>query len=301
MAGSSSSPPDEDEERAGRNNNGTDGTDGAAADAGACGGRDGGTINASAHSRFPRGLGPGAYHVIPLRSSSYGSRRSSFNTDRQQGADQGTASATGSSGGAGATSGSGASPGSSAAVSITATAYPVEERDALEDLPSAEVVDPDEFKGPEPKPFHRRREGRVTLAVVGLLLLAVAVLVGVLYTKSSGGSQLVGAAGDVSSAPPTPAPTFDPRSTLQVVQDRGTIRCGVENEAAGEVRFGQYTADLCRRLAAAVLGDPSRIELVPVDDSDRYRRLLDREVDVMYAGDSFTLEKLVREVSTACI
>ena len=305
----------------------------------------------SAGSGFPRGLGPGAYHVIPLNSdaiqlpvpngfdgssrrSSFtnGSRQSSFDADLQEaqrrsslastesvpGAhaipginstsrrssfDSGSASdqlvpsasaATGSgSGSAGATSGSGTGAGSTE-IDITATAYLVEDRDELENLPSAEVVDPDEFKGPEPKPFHRRREGRITLAVVGLLLLAVAVLLGVFYSNnSSGGTQL---AAEVPTASPTQAPTFDPRPTLQVVQDRGVARCGVENEAAGEVRFGQYTADLCRRLAAAIFGDPSRIRLVPVDDNDRYGRLSNREVDVMIAGDSFTVEKLVREV-----
>ena len=155
-------------------------------------------------------------------------------------------------------------------------------------------MDPDEFKGPEPKPFHRRREGRITLAVVGLLLLAVVVLVGVYSVNSSGGTQL---AAEVPTTSPTQAPTFDTRPTLQVVQDRGIVRCGVENEAAGEVRFGRYTADLCRRLAAAIFGDPSRIQLVPIDDNDRYGRLSNREVDVMLAGDSFTVEKLVREVS----
>ena len=332
------------------------------------------TTNNTSRSRFSRGLGPGAYHVIPRRNgngngndspsdatartdvaevttigdtsigdiqqpvqhgffapsgtssrrSSFNagnsSRRSSFSADPQQAgrraslasiesvpgahaipginnfdgsaSDQHPIAATG--------SGSGSLSGRTE-IDVTATAYLVEERDALEDLPSAELVDPDEFKGPEPEPFHRRREGRVTMVVVGLLLLAVAAVLGVFYTNSSGGSQVAGTAGGVPTASPTQAPTFDPRPTLQVVQDRGTVRCGVENVAAGEVRFGQYTADLCRRLAAAVLGDPSRIRLVPVDDNNRYGRLSDREVDVMYAGDSFTLEKLVREVGTTCM
>ena len=348
--------------------------------------------NDTARSRFPRGLGPGAYHVIPrrggngngigndnpsdasartdvadvaevtrsgdassgdiqlpvehgflaLNGTSASSRRSSINTGTSAGSRQGSAisaitdpqqaqrrrtslaasieSAPGAHAIPGINSGRDSFDGSASdqqltaatktetgsgsgsghtEIDITATAYLVEERDALEDLPSAEVVDPDEFKGPEPEPFHRRREGWVTMVVVGLLLLAVAVVLGVFSTNSSGGSQVAGTAGGVPTASPTQAPTFDPRPTLQVVQDRGTVRCGVENEAAGEIRFGKYTADLCRRLAAAVLGDPSRIRLVPVDDNNRYGRLSDREVDVMYAGDSFTLEKLVREVSTA--
>ena len=179
---------------------------------------------------------------------------------------------------------------------VTATAYLVEDQQELEDLPSAEIVDLDEIR-PPPQPFHRRREGRVTLLVIGLLLLALAILLGVLLTNDSSTSE-GSLADNVFTEMPTQAPTYDPRPTLEAVQSRGVVRCGIEEAAGGAVRFGQYTTNMCQGLAAAVLGDPSRVRLMPVGDNDRYRRLLDREVDVLFAGDTFTLEKLVREAST---
>lgn len=179
---------------------------------------------------------------------------------------------------------------------VTATAYLVEDRQELEDLPSAEIVDLDEIR-PSPGPFHRRREGRVTLLVTGVLLLALAIILGVLLTNGSS-SSAESLEDNIATEMPTQAPTFDPRPTLEAVQSRGVVRCGIEEAAGGAVRFGQYTTDMCQSLAAAVLGDPSRVRLVPVGDDDRYRRLLDRDVDVLYAGDTITLEKLVRESST---
>ena len=89
---------------------------------------------------------------------------------------------------------------------VTATAYLVEDRQELEDLPSAEVVDLDEIPPPPPEPFHRRREGRVTLLVVGILVLVLAILLGKLLTNGS----------STATELPTQVPTFDPRPALDL-------------------------------------------------------------------------------------
>ena len=88
---------------------------------------------------------------------------------------------------------------------VTATAYLVEDRQELEDLPSAEIVDLDEIR-PPPGPFHRRREGRVTLLVVGILALVLAILLGKLLTNGS----------STATELPTQVPTFDPRPALDL-------------------------------------------------------------------------------------
>eukprot|EP00986_Skeletonema_menzelii_P006054 scaffold2287_cov135-Skeletonema_menzelii.AAC.5 len=98
---------------------------------------------------------------------------------------------------------------------------------------------------------------------------------------------------------PTSAPTLDQRPTLTIVRERGVVNCGIEDvNREGGINLGEYNIDQCRALAATIFGDPTKMELVIVGADDRYERLLNHEVDVLFAGDSFTLEKLVREPST---
>ena len=263
-----------------------------------------GRNSSSRRSSFASSVVPGAHPVDGINSGTGGgstgidgSRRSSLGSTNC-GSASGLGRASSSSAGVGDVESGGGEAQVDVAVDpeVTATAYLVEDRQELEDLPSAEIVDLDEIR-PPPGPFHRRREGRVTLLVIGVLLLALAIILGVLLTNGSS-SSADSLEDNIATEMPTQAPTFDPRPTLEAVQSRGVVRCGIEEAAGGAVRFGQYTTNMCQSLAAAVLGDPSLIRLIPVGDDDRYRRLLDRELDVLFAGDTFTLEKLVREPTT---
>ena len=150
----------------------------------------------------------------------------------------------------------------------------------------------------EIKPFYQRKEGRRTITLVAFLLVAMAVLLGVLLTQARKRNQDAELEEQlVPSMSPSQAPTFDPRPTLQVVQDRGMVKCGIEDGAEGDEKFGKYQMDFCRGLAAVLFGDPARFSPVTVGD-DRYEKLLGREVDVLFAGDTFTLEKAIKEVRT---
>ncbi|EJK76310.1 hypothetical protein THAOC_01933 [Thalassiosira oceanica] len=134
-------------------------------------------------------------------------------------------------------------------------------------------------------PFFQRKEGRRTVAVVGVLLSALAILLGVFLTKSnkSEGED----EGQLSEFPsllptdlPSSMPSFDARSTLAIVQDRGVLNCGVEDT-----------------VAANVLGDPGKVNLVKVG-ADRFERLHGRDVDLLIAGEESTMAKAVREPTT---
>jgi len=65
---------------------------------------------------------------------------------------------------------------------------------------------------------------------------------------------------------------------LDAVKARGLLRCGVsegipgfsEKDAAG--RWRGLDADFCRAVAAAVLGDPDKVEFVPLKASTRFPR-----------------------------
>ncbi len=166
------------------------------------------------------------------------------------------------------------------------SAYLVEE-DAIEIAQVEEV-----------KPYFRRREGQMTIIIVGVLVASVAILLGVFLSREGNNG-----AGGVASTPeevsevPSMAPTFDPRPTLAIVQDRGVVNCGIEDLREGDINLNEFNIDQCRAVAATIFGDPTKINLVIVDAKDKYEKLFGREVDVLYAGDTFTLEKLIREVS----
>ena len=65
---------------------------------------------------------------------------------------------------------------------------------------------------------------------------------------------------------------------------------------AGAVNYHRYEADLCRAVASAVVGAPDAVDLVTVGD-DRFARLQGREIDILFSGDTHTLEREIREVS----
>ncbi len=143
------------------------------------------------------------------------------------------------------------------------------------------------------KPFYQRTEGKRTIGLVACLVVGMSVLVGVLL--ASRGAELEEEL--VPSMAPSQAPTFDPRPTLEVVQGRGVVNCGIEDVAEGAETFVQYNTDFCRGLAAILFGDPEKFNSVSVGD-DRYDKLLGREVDVLFAGDTLTVEKMIKEVRT---
>lgn len=83
-------------------------------------------------------------------------------------------------------------------------------------------------------------------------------------------------------------------SILQRVLDRGTLVCGGRTDLAG---FGYLNADgenigfdidLCRAVAAAVLGDPNAIEVVPLTAADRGPALQTAEVDILSRNMTWT-------------
>ena len=52
----------------------------------------------------------------------------------------------------------------------------------------------------------------------------------------------------------------------------------------------------CRSVAAVVLGDPKKIELVPTNVANRFQMLHDRSIDLQCDSVTHTIEREVREV-----
>ena len=178
------------------------------------------------------------------------------------------------------------------------SAYLVHEEDDEENNATTQQLEIAEAE--KVKPYLQRKEGQLTIIIVFGLMACLVVLLGTFLSREgnrnndeTSSSSLL----DGVTPVPTLAPTFDPRPTLTIVKERGIVKCGIEDEnRQGGVNLGEYNIDQCRALAATVFGDITKIELVIMGADDRYERLANHEVDVLYAGDTLTIEKLIREV-----
>lgn len=86
----------------------------------------------------------------------------------------------------------------------------------------------------------------------------------------------------------------DADSLLDTVKDRGTVICGVNEtlpgfgvvDAAGA--FSGFDIDYCRVVAAAILGDASKVEFVPLTAEARFTALQSGEIDVLIRNTTWT-------------
>uniref|UniRef100_A0A7S4MXE2 Solute-binding protein family 3/N-terminal domain-containing protein n=1 Tax=Odontella aurita TaxID=265563 RepID=A0A7S4MXE2_9STRA len=88
-------------------------------------------------------------------------------------------------------------------------------------------------------------------------------------------------------------PNSNSPSTLDDVERRGTVRCDGRSKPSGS---DQFFMDLCHAIAAAVFGDPTRVEFV--NNTNAVRRFVDlknRKVDVLSRGITHTCERDVHE------
>ena len=85
--------------------------------------------------------------------------------------------------------------------------------------------------------------------------------------------------------------------TLAAVRKRGAVRCGTSTAypGFGEVdasgRWDGFDVDFCRAVAAAVLGDPGKVEFVPETAKTRLNSLQNGEIDVLSRNTTWTLSR----------
>jgi general L-amino acid transport system substrate-binding protein len=85
--------------------------------------------------------------------------------------------------------------------------------------------------------------------------------------------------------------------TLDSIKQKGLVTCGVNTGLAG---FAQADAsgnwsgldvDVCKALAAAVLGDATKVKWVPLNAQQRFTALQSGEVDILSRNTTFTLTR----------
>lgn len=86
-------------------------------------------------------------------------------------------------------------------------------------------------------------------------------------------------------------------STFDAVKARGTLNCGVNVGVAGfslpdsQGVWRGLDADLCRGVAAAMFGDPSKVRFVPLTAVQRFTALQSGEIDVLIRQTTLTMTR----------
>src|SRR5690606_4565827 len=85
--------------------------------------------------------------------------------------------------------------------------------------------------------------------------------------------------------------------TLDVVKQRGHVQCGVTTGFAGfstpddKGVWRGLDIDLCRAVAAAVLGDAGKFKAVPLNSQQRFTALQSGEIDILARNTSVTQQR----------
>jgi len=90
-------------------------------------------------------------------------------------------------------------------------------------------------------------------------------------------------------------------ATLDAIRARGNVACGISGttpgfafpDSKGVMRGAD--ADICRAVAAAALGDASRVKFTPLTSTDRFIALQSGEVDLLARGVTWTLGREAAE------
>lgn len=88
--------------------------------------------------------------------------------------------------------------------------------------------------------------------------------------------------------------------TLDAVRQRGFLRCGVSTGIAGfstpdaEGQWRGFDVDVCRAVAAAVLGDAARVRFTPLTAAQRFTALQTGEIDLLSRVTTITFQRDVQ-------
>ena len=86
-------------------------------------------------------------------------------------------------------------------------------------------------------------------------------------------------------------------ATLDEVKSRGALKCGVSQGLPGfsnpdaDGNWSGLDVDLCKGVAAAVFGDASKVEYVPLSAKERFTALQSGEVDLLSRNTTWTMSR----------
>jgi general L-amino acid transport system substrate-binding protein len=149
--------------------------------------------------------------------------------------------------------------------------------------------------------FKKYMSSRFTLLALGILIGIMVMAACAAVTPTSAPVQQTEVVEETTAPVPeteTTAPTVqEAQSTLAVVQERGSLKCGVN---AGQPGFGStdsagnsvgFDVDFCKAVAAAVLGDSTAVEFITLTADQRLPALQAGEIDVLIRNTTWTLSR----------
>lgn len=92
-------------------------------------------------------------------------------------------------------------------------------------------------------------------------------------------------------------PVVASAQTLDAVKTRGFVRCGsTENlpgfsQVSAEGLWSGFDVDVCRAVAAAIFGDPNRVEFISLTGKSRFAPLQSGEIDIMARNAPWTMRR----------
>jgi general L-amino acid transport system substrate-binding protein len=85
--------------------------------------------------------------------------------------------------------------------------------------------------------------------------------------------------------------------TLDTIKQRGQLACGNNSNLAGfsaadsQGNWAGLDVDICKAIAATVLGDPAKVKYVPLNAQQRFTALQSGEIDVLSRNTTWTLTR----------
>ncbi|USH01339.1 amino acid ABC transporter substrate-binding protein [Grimontia kaedaensis] len=100
-----------------------------------------------------------------------------------------------------------------------------------------------------------------------------------------------------ASTAQAPAPSAQGENTLEKVKKAGVISCGVSTGLPGfsnpnaNGEWEGIDVEFCQAMAAAVLGDKSKVKFVPLTAKERFTALQSGEIDLLSRNTTWTLQR----------
>ena len=99
---------------------------------------------------------------------------------------------------------------------------------------------------------------------------------------------------DRPTVQPTGSPTHDQRPTLQIVEERGVVKCGSNDGLVSDLNY----LWVCKFVASVLFGNSSKFEAVSVIGMDRFEVLQSRKADLLVSSDTHVVEREIKEPTT---
>ncbi len=123
--------------------------------------------------------------------------------------------------------------------------------------------------------------------------LVVAMVIGMIIAACAGAAPTPVGSEEVAA----PAPQQETKSTLDIVRERDKLICVGNANLPGfgfldeQGNFSGFDVDYCRAVAAAIFGDPDKVEIRPTTAKERFTVLQSGEGDVLFRNTTWTMSR----------